>query len=76
MQWSGHSFWATLMDGSWGWTSVPDSKGLLLGCWEAKVRELAGCQSWVAILRAKGRVSRWLMMGARERPVGMPREPD
>ena len=50
-------------------------KGDLLGWFAAKEMWVGGCQSLVAILRAKGRVSRLFMVGMMVRPLGTAREP-
>jgi hypothetical protein len=46
-----------------------------LGWLEAKETWSKGCQSLVAILRAKGREMRWLIVGRMARPLGTAREP-
>jgi hypothetical protein len=46
-----------------------------LGWLGAKEMWFAGCQSLVQILRAKGRVRRWLTVGIMARPLGTAREP-
>lgn len=54
---------------------VKSTNGCLLGWLEANEMWSAGCQSFVAILRAKGRVKRVLIMGIVERPSGTARLP-
>lgn len=62
--------------GSVGWVIVwYDCRGTAPGWLSAKEMWFGGCQSRVAILRAKGRVRRVFMTGAMARPWGTAREP-
>lgn len=54
---------------------VVETKGDVPGCVEAKEVWLWGCQSLVAILRGKGRVRRWLIVGIMARALGTARVP-